>query len=147
MTPEDIALVKESFALVVPIKETAAELFYNRLFAIDPTTAPLFAEADMKIQGMKLMAALAMVVGALDRPDVVVPAAQDLSRRHVGYGVTEAQYGSVGAALLWTLEQGLGAAYTPEVAAAWTAAYVLLSGVMIAAATPPAPDAPGAVPP
>ncbi len=134
MTPAEIGLVKDSFALVVPIKGTAAELFYAHLFEIDPTTPPLFANADMKSQGVKLMAALAMVVGALDKPEMVVPAAQDLARRHVGYGVTEAQYRSVGAALLWTLERGLGPAWTPEVAAAWTSAYGLLSGVMIAAA-------------
>ena len=140
MTPDEIALVKDSFAQVVPIKEKAAELFYARLFEIDPTTRPLFADADIRKQGTKLMAALAMVVGGLDRPETIVPAAQDLARRHVGYGVTEAQYGSVGAALLWTLGQGLGAGFTPAVEAAWTSAYTLLSGVMIAAARALKPD-------
>jgi len=135
--PTDVTLVKDSFALVVPIREKAAELFYARLFAIDPGTRSLFAKSDMKQQGSKLMAALSMVVGGLDRPETIVPAAENLARRHVAYGVTEAQYGSVGAALLWTLEQGLGPEFTPEVAAAWTAAYGLLSGVMIAAARAP----------
>ncbi len=134
MTAAEIALVQDSFRQVVPIKAQAAALFYGRLFEIDATTPPLFAGADMAEQGAKLMATLAMVVAGLSRPETVVPAAQALAVRHVGYGVTEAQYASVGAALLWTLEQGLGAGYTAEVAAAWTSAYQLLSGVMIAAA-------------
>jgi hemoglobin-like flavoprotein len=88
----------------------------------------------MAEQGAKLMATLGMVVGALNRPETVIPAAQALAVKHVGYGVTKPQYASVGAALLWTLEQGLGAGYTPDVAAAWASAYRLLSGVIIAAA-------------
>ena len=135
MTPDEIAGVQASFKQVVPIKDEAAALFYGRLFEIDPTTPPLFAGTDMKEQGAKLMATLGMVVAGLSRPETIVPAAQALAVRHVGYGVTRAQYASVGAALLWTLEQGLGpAAYTPEVAAAWTSAYTLLSTVMIDAA-------------
>ena len=134
MTDAETTLVQGSFKQVIPIKEAAAELFYGRLFEIDPGTAPLFAKSDMRLQGQKLMAALAMVVGGLKRPETVVPAAQELARRHVAYGVTEAQYASVGAALLWTLEQGLGPAATPEVIAAWSSAYGLLSGVMIEAA-------------
>jgi hemoglobin-like flavoprotein len=135
MTPNEIALVQASFREVVPIKEQAAALFYGRLFEIDPTTAPLFAGVDMSQQGAKLMATLGMVVGALNHPDKVIPAAQALARKHVGYGVTEPQYASVGAALLWTLETGLGASYTADVAAAWTSAYQLLSGVMVEAAS------------
>jgi nitric oxide dioxygenase len=134
MTPAQVTLVQDSFAKVVPIKDAAAGLFYGRLFETDPSTKPLFAKADMAEQGQKLMATLAVVVGGLSRPDTVVPAAQALARRHVGYGVTPAQYATVGAALLWTLGQGLGEAFTPEVEAAWTAAYTLLSGVMIEAA-------------
>ena len=88
----------------------------------------------MAEQGAKLMATLGMVVGGLGGPETVVPAAQALARKHVGWGVTPPQYASVGAALLWTLEQGLGPAWTPELAAAWTSAYSLLSSVMIAAA-------------
>ncbi|MBK1659620.1 globin family protein [Paracraurococcus ruber] len=134
MTPAQVALVQESFAKVVPIKEAAANLFYTRLFEIDPGTRPLFARSDMGQQGAKLMATLAVVVNGLSRPETVVPAAEALARRHVGYGVTEAQYASVGAALLWTLKQGLGEGFTPDVKDAWTAAYTLLSGVMTAAA-------------
>jgi hemoglobin-like flavoprotein len=134
MTPEQIRLIQESFARVVPIQEQAAGLFYGRLFETAPETRPLFAKADMAAQGRKLMAAIAHVVGHLCAPEAMLPAVRDLARRHVGYGVTEAHYGSVGAALLWTLEQGLGPAFTPEIRDAWAAAYGLLSGVMIEAA-------------
>lgn len=138
MTPEQVDLVQDSFRQVVPIREKAAELFYARLWETDPSTVPLFAKSDMALQGQKLMAALAMVVSSLKQPEKVVPVAQDMARRHLSYGVTRAQYGSVGAALLWTLGQGLGPAFTPEVEAAWAAAYTLLSRVMIDAAYAPA---------
>ena len=134
MTPAQATLVQDSFAKVVPIADAAAGLFYGRLFALDPATQPLFAKADMAEQGQKLMATRGMVVAGLARPATVVPAAQALAVRHVAYGVTEAQYATVGAALLWTLSQGLGAGFTPEVEAAWAAAYALLSGVMLDAA-------------
>jgi nitric oxide dioxygenase len=134
MTPEQIRLVQQSFCQVEAIQEVAAKLFYARLWEIDASTAPLFAKSDMALQGHKLMAALALVVNGLSRPASVIPAAQDMARRHIGYGVTRDQYASVGDALLWTLGQGLGPAYTAEVEAAWIAAYELLSGVMIEAA-------------
>ncbi len=134
MTPDQIILVQQSFRQVEAIQETAAKLFYQRLSEIDPSTAPLFAKSDMALQGHKLMAALALVVNGLNRPESVIPVAQDMARRHVGYGVIRAHYASVGAALLWTLHQGLGDAFTPEVHAAWTAAYALLSAIMIEAA-------------
>jgi nitric oxide dioxygenase len=88
----------------------------------------------MALQGQKLMATLGFVVPGLTRLETIVPAAQALARQHAGFGVTEAQYGTVGAALLWTLGQGLGEGFTPEVEAAWSAAYGLLTGVMIEAA-------------
>ena len=134
MTPEQVTMVQDSFRLVLPIKDQAAALFYGRLFETDPTTQPLFAGTDMAAQGGKLMAAIAMVVNNLANPAAILPVAQDMAKRHVGYGVTRAQYGSVGAALLWTLGQGLGVAFTPPVEAAWTAAYTLLAGVMTEAA-------------
>jgi hemoglobin-like flavoprotein len=136
MTPDQIALVQHSFRDVEAIRETAAKLFYQRLWEVDASTAPLFARSDMALQGHKLMAAIALVVNGLNRPETVIPAAQDMARRHVGYGVTRAHYASVGAALLWTLGQGLGDRFTPEVEAAWTAAYELLSAIMIEAAYP-----------
>ena len=134
MTPEQKDLVRESWALVLPIADDAAALFYGRLFEIDPATRPLFAAVRPEEQRRKLMLALDAAVRGLDQLDALVPVIEALGRRHVGYGVTEAQYDSVGAALLWTLENGLGAAWTPATAEAWAAAYALLSGVMRGAA-------------
>jgi len=133
MTPQEVALVQKSFAEVVPIADEAAALFYGRLFDTAPELRPLF-RGDMRVQGAKLMAAMKTVVDGLGAVDTIVPTAQALARRHVGYGVKPEHYAIVGAALLWTLEQGLGAAFTPEVSAAWAAAYGALSHMMIAAA-------------
>jgi len=133
MTPEQIALGQSSFKKVVPIKETAGELFYNRLFTLDPALKPLFPE-DIKPQIQKLMATIATAVGALNKLETIVPVVQDLGRRHVAYGVKDQDYGTVGAALLWTLEQGLGEDFTPETKEAWTACYGLLSSTMMDAA-------------
>lgn len=129
MTPQQISLVQDSFAKVVPIADTAAELFYQRLFATDPGARALF-KGDMKEQGRKLMQMIGVAVKGLNRLDTIVPAVQSLGKRHAGYGVTAAQYDTVGAALLWTLGQGLGAAFTPEVKTAWTAAYTILANTM-----------------
>jgi nitric oxide dioxygenase len=136
MTPQQIALVQQSFAKVVPIREQAAALFYDRLFAIDPSTRRLF-RGDMKTQGAKLMAAIAVVVKSLDRIDTMLDDLRVLARRHDRYGVEESHYASVGTALLWTLEQGLGADFTPGLRA-WAAAYRLLSETMIEATERPA---------
>jgi nitric oxide dioxygenase len=134
MTSQQTELVRRSFAKVVPIRAAAATLFYGRLFALDPGTRPLF-RGDIAAQGAKLMAALATVVHALDRLDTVLDEVRALARRHVRYGVDERHYATVGAALLWTLEQGLGPdEFTPEVRDAWSTAYALLSGAMIEAA-------------
>lgn len=135
MTPQQVALVQASFAKVAPIAEQAAALFYGRLFETAPETRALF-HGDMTIQGRKLMGAITTVVTNLDDLGAVVPVAQELARRHVGYGVRPEHYAPVGAALLWTLEQGLGGDFTPDVGAAWAAAYGALSGAMIAAAYP-----------
>ena len=141
MTDDQITRVQDSFRLVLPIQAQAAALFYARLFAIAPEVQPLFQDRDIVAQGAKLMAALGFVAGALREPDRLLPAVQALAVRHAGYGVTAAHYASVGTALLWTLEQGLGEAATPEVIGAWAAAYALLSGTMIAAAEAAAPAA------
>lgn len=133
MTPDDIDLVQSSFAKVVPISGTAAELFYGRLFEIAPEVKPLF-KGDIKEQGKKLMMTLGVVVNGLKDLDSVLPTARELAARHVKYGVEPGHYSSVGAALLWTLDQGLGEDFTPETEAAWATAYSTLSGVMIAAA-------------
>ena len=133
MTPQQIGLVQQSFSQVLTIKEQAAALFYERLFTIDPSTRPLF-RSDLRAQGAKLMAAMGTVVRSLTRLDTILDDIRALARRHVHYGVSEQHYQSVGAALLWTLEQGLGSAFTPDVRNAWAAAYEVLSNAMIEAA-------------
>ena len=130
MTPEQIKSIEQSFAKVAPISEQAAALFYGRLFEIAPEVKPLF-RGDMKEQGRKLMTTLAVVVNGLGNLDAILPAARSLAKKHVGYGVKAEHYGPVGEALLWTLERGLGADWTPALAAAWGAAYGVLSGYMI----------------
>jgi hemoglobin-like flavoprotein len=126
ITADQITLVQTSFAQVTRISDQAADMFYNRLFEIDPSLRGLF-RSDIKEQGRKLMQMLAVAVNGLDHLDSIIPAVQDLGRRHIVYGVKAADYQTVGAALLWTLEQGLGDAFTPEVEAAWAAAYTLLA--------------------
>lgn len=133
MTPSQVDLVQKSFSKVAPIADQAAALFYGRLFEIAPEVKPLF-RGDMKEQGKKLMGTLAVVVGGLTRLETILPAASGLAKKHVGYGVDAAHYAPVGAALLWTLEKGLGPDWTPEVATAWTTAYTTLSGYMISEA-------------
>ncbi|MFC3228539.1 globin family protein [Marinibaculum pumilum] len=138
MTPEKVALVQESFKKVLPIADAAADIFYDRLFATAPEVRPLFPE-DMRGQKKKLMQMLATAVQNLHQVETIVPAVQELGRRHVGYGVREDHYAPVGAALIYTLEQGLGADFTPELRAAWGETYELVAGVMKqAAATEPA---------
>ena len=133
MTPDQVQLVQQSFAKVAPISETAAVLFYDRLFEVAPKVKAMFP-TDMTEQRRKLMATLAVVVGGLGNLESVLPAASALAKRHVSYGARAEHYPVVGAALLWTLEKGLGDGWTPEVAEAWTAAYGTLSGFMISEA-------------
>ena len=129
MTPEQVLLVQRSFKQIAPIADVAGDLFYNRLFAIAPEVRQLFP-TDLRLQKSKLFSMLATVVGNLQRIDQLLPAVEDLGRRHVAYGVTAAHFEPVGQALLWTLERGLGADFTPAVKAAWTEAYSLLAGAM-----------------
>lgn len=133
MTPEQVKMVQDSFQKVVPIAGTAADLFYDRLFEIAPEVRPLFPD-DLAEQKKKLIAMLATAVTNLHQVDKILPAVEDLGKRHVSYGVKPAYYEPVGAALLWTLEKGLGDAFTPPVKAAWTETYVTLAGVMQGAA-------------
>jgi hemoglobin-like flavoprotein len=130
MTPEQVKLVQQSFGEVAPIADTAATLFYQRLFETAPAVKPLF-HGDMTEQRRKLMATLAVVVGGLGNIETVLPAASALAKRHVAWGVKPEHYDSVGAALLWTLERGLGERWSDDVAAAWSAAYGTLSQYMI----------------
>lgn len=129
MDMRQIELVQNSFKLVTPIADKASELFYGRLFELDPQLRPLF-KSDLKEQGKKLMQLLAVAVNGLTDLERIVPAVQQLGKRHVHYGVVDAHYDTVAEALLWTLAQGLGEAFTEEVAQAWAAAYTLLANVM-----------------
>ena len=136
MTDDDITLIQDSFAKVVPIKDAAAETFYADLFETAPEVKPLFGNSDMSEQGSKLMATLGVVVNGLRDLDKIAPVAQELTVRHVDYGVKAEHYGAVGASLLRTLEKGLGDAFTPATKDAWTGAYTVLAGVMTSAAYP-----------
>ena len=133
MTPTEIGLIRDSWTAVEPIADTAARLFYGRLFELDPAIERLFRRTDMDAQRKNLMQTLTVVVKSLDRLDQILPAVEALGRRHAGYGVREGHYATVGAALLWTLEQGLGDAFTTDVRKAWTTAYGTLASVMIEA--------------
>jgi hemoglobin-like flavoprotein len=134
ITAEQRALVQQTWQQVVPIADTAARVFYNRLFEIDPQLRVMFDGVEMKSQRRKLIQVLAMAVGRLDRIEELVPVIEALGRRHAAYGVSDAHYETVGAALIWTLEKGLGKAWSEEVKAAWTEVYVLLANVMRTAA-------------
>lgn len=138
MNPEKIELVKTTWSKVAPNADQVAVLFYSRLFEIAPEVKPLF-KGDMIEQGKKLMQMLALAVNGLPKLDTIVGAVQEMGVRHTGYGVEPQHYDMVGAALLWTLEQGLGEDYTPEVAEAWTEAYGVLSTTMKDAAAAAAP--------
>ncbi|MBL8566733.1 MAG: hemin receptor [Hyphomicrobiaceae bacterium] len=138
MTPDQVKLVQDSFKLVEPIAPQAAELFYGRLFEIAPKVRSLFPN-DMSQQKMKLMSMIGTAVNNLHQVEKIIPAVQDLGRKHVGYGVTAEQYKPVGEALIWTLEKGLGDAFTPDVKAAWVTTYQTLEKVMTDAASEVAP--------
>ena len=141
MTPRQIDLIRASWSAVEPIADTAATLFYDQLFELDPAIRRLFRRTDMAAQRKILMQTLTVVVKSLDKLETIVPAVQALGRRHAGYGVRSEHYESVGIALLWTLEQGLGEAFDDETREAWAAAYGTLASVMIAAADDAAREA------
>jgi hemoglobin-like flavoprotein len=129
MTSEDILLVQLSWRKILPIKDDAAELFYLKLFGIDPSLRGLFGD-DMEQQGAKLMQMITAAVRGLDRMDALLPVIRELGMRHVAYGVRDAHYAAVGTALLWTLEQTLRGDFTPEVKSAWIKTYGVLSQSM-----------------
>jgi hemoglobin-like flavoprotein len=129
MTPYQISLVQKSWKQVLPVSDAAAEMFYTRLFHLDPALRPLF-KGDMKEQGRKLVGMISTAVNGLPQLPSIVPAVKDLGRRHARYGVKPQHYDTVAVALLWTLGQGLGDAFTPEVKAAWTETYGVLAETM-----------------
>ena len=133
MSPDQIALVQDSFKDIVPIKDLAAKIFYERLFELDPGLKPLFTTS-LHQQGQKLMSAMAMIVGGLRSWERIEPAVREMGQRHVGYGVKPEHYDTVGAALIWALEHALADGFTDEVKAAWTTAYESIAGTMVDAA-------------
>ena len=139
MQQSQIQLVRETFALVRPIAPQAAGLFYTNLFAADPALQGLF-RGNMQQQGERLMAMIGNAVGLLEQPHVLVPVLRTLGARHAGYGVEDAHYDTVGGALLQTLEQGLGTAFTPEARTAWTACYGFIADAMKAGAREQEPE-------
>ncbi|MEQ1439090.1 globin family protein [Fontimonas sp. SYSU GA230001] len=129
MDPAQIELVRDTWARLLPIRADVAELFYSKLFELEPQLQPLF-RSNMAAQGDRLIAMLDIAVRGLDHPQVLAPAFRDLGQRHVRYGVTQAHYGMVAVVLLWTLEQSLGAAFTADVRRAWTEAYAVITSIM-----------------
>ncbi|WP_041746297.1 globin family protein [Coraliomargarita akajimensis] len=129
MSPEEIKLVQESWEKCVPIADKAAELFYGKLFELDPSLKPLF-KSDITEQGKKLMTMITTAVRSLTKLDEIVPAVQAMGKRHAGYGVKDEHYDTVAAALLWTLGQGLGDEFTADCEAAWVKTYTLLATTM-----------------
>lgn len=134
MTPEQKQIVRSTWQQVVPIADTAAGLFYSRLFETDPALRGHFAGTDMTVQKRRLVEALDATVASLDKPETLLPALEELGRRHSGYGVEARHYETVGAALLWTLAQGLGESWSPQVKAAWSEAYGIVADTMRAGA-------------
>lgn len=133
MDAEQVEMVQASFKKVIPISDKAAEIFYAKLFDFDPELKKLFKH-DMKEQGKKLMSTLAIVIAGLDKPETIIPAAEKLAVKHIDYGVKPEDYTTVGNALLYTLKQGLGDEFTPELRSAWVEAYRMLAKVMKKAA-------------
>jgi hemoglobin-like flavoprotein len=129
MTPHQIQLVQTSWEKCVPIADQAAALFYGKLFELDPAVKPLFT-SDIKEQGKKLMTMITVAVRGLRDLEKLVPAVRDLGKRHIAYGVQNQHYATVGSALLWTLGQGLGEEFTPEVKEAWATVYGVLAATM-----------------
>lgn len=135
MTPQQIALVQDSFGRVAPIAQQAAAIFYDKLFRADPSLRAMF-RGDMTAQGEALMRMIAAAVRTLDQPDNLLPVLRNLGKRHAAYGVKPSHYDTVGAALIATLEQGLGPAFDMPTRQAWIATYSLVSRTMQAAAEP-----------
>ena len=135
ITARQVSLIQSSFEKVKPISEQAAEIFYNRLFYYDPSLKRLF-KSDIKGQGMKLMSVLGVAVASLKDLDGLVPTLQKLAKQHVSYGVKAEDYTPVGNALLYTLKQGLGPAFTPELRKAWIDLFHVVTSVMREAAYP-----------
>lgn len=137
MTPEQIRLVQESFARIVPIRDRVTGLIYERLFELDPGLRAMF-RGDMARQRSRFALALAMMVHGLKNQGAIIPVLQELGRRHAGYGVRPGHYATLREALFWALERTFGDDFTPELREAWTRAYDLATSTMLEAAAQPA---------
>lgn len=131
MEQEKILIVQDTWQQVLPIAEVAADLFYDRLFELDPGIKSLFANTDLGAQKAKLLAILATTIAGLSTSTSLLHDLEELGRRHANYGVLPNQYARAGEALLWTLEKGLGDRWSDETKAAWTTAYALIAGQML----------------
>lgn len=134
MESSTIQLVQNSWQKVVAIGPQAAALFYQNLFEADPALKPLF-KGDLQAQGKKLIEMISVAVSKLTELNVLIPVLQNLGKRHGGYGVQDSHYDTVAAALIKTLEQGLGDDFTPETKGAWVEVYSVMADVMKAAAS------------
>lgn len=129
LTQRQIQLIQNSFRQVEPIAEKAAGIFYDALFAIDPSLKPLFRN-DIKVQGRKLMSMLKAAVDGLDDLETLVPVLQQLAQRHNSYGTRKSHFTPVGNALLYTLKIGLGEGFTEEVRQAWITVIHIVADTM-----------------
>ena len=130
MNTDTERLIRDSWLRLFPLRLTTAQNFYERLFEIDPTAKALFDGKPMHVQQEKFVQTLDTLVQMLDFPADIIRELQALAHRHVDYGVTLEQYTTVGTALLWALERGLGSGWTPDVQRAWVELYLLIEGVM-----------------
>jgi hemoglobin-like flavoprotein len=126
-------LVRATFARIAPISDQAAAKLYENIFAIDPDLRRLF-KVDIETQGKKIMAMIKTAIDSLDRLDEILPRVRELGRRHVGYGVEDRDYDTVGVALMKTLASALGDEFTPAARDAWAVCYQELTGEMKAGA-------------
>ena len=129
MTTEQIHIIRQTFSLVAPMEDSVATVFYRRLFELGPSLRAMFPPSLVE-QGRKLMQMLGAAIGMLDRPQQLISVLESLGKRHAGYGVRDEHYDTVGEALLWTLERGLGPLFTPEVKTAWAALYGVVARTM-----------------
>jgi hemoglobin-like flavoprotein len=129
LPPGHVAELRRTWQRVVPMADEVAQLFYERLFEIDPSLRALF-QTDPLVRRRKLMDALEFIVAHVDRPDDLGPMLAALGQRHVGYGVRAGHYAVAGEALLWTLDEGVGVLCTPEAREAWVAVYELITAAM-----------------
>jgi len=135
MTPEQAALIRTSFDAMWPVRRQLSDLFYSRFFALVPEARGMFP-ADMEKQRLKLMDMIAAIVGALDQRELFQSLITHSGRQHAGFGVTPLQYAAFGEALTWSLERQFGAAFTPELRAAWSTLYAIVQDEMVHAGAP-----------